>query len=405
MTDVFFSKTTQTNQNFVPKDLLDLYPVDKNGYKLDSLVLPPLCALPSYYSIQPRSAVSQQPITNSPIVDFTIQDSDYITSTYARVALTNTTGAAVNLKSYLMFQRLEFLDSTNNILSTLYQNNFIDKFIMLDQLKINRLAPAEAFNSTNFGSTSIAAGATVHLDILIPGMINQNALKTSLINSGLYLRFYMDPQCIDVSAGVIIQQFDLIVFGSRYFSKQQAYDTQIKSGLDLKYRYLNPIRALLTTATLNPSTEYTFQLVSGSGLSAFLVLRISPSVFAFGTALTYQPVSRLQFNDKSNTIVGINMSSTEWLTIANKNFPGSILDYNVLNANGFSNLYIIPFTISPQLSFSGNVSGFYNLTGLENVRFVLPSTFPSGSYLVEIMSYNHNVIDINKGVLTGFSSE
>jgi hypothetical protein len=405
MTDVFFSKTTQTNASFVPPNILDIYPVDSKGYKTDSIVLPPLCQLASYYNLLARTAVSNQPITNNPIVDFIVQDPDYITNTYAVITLTNTSGSAVNLKSYLIFQRLEFLDSANNILSTVYQNNFIDKFLMLDQFKINRLAYAEGFNPANFGATQIPANSSVTISIVIPGLAQQNALKTSLINSGLGLRFYMGSHAIDTPASVNITQFNLLVYGARYYSKQQQQDTLTKSKLDLRYRYLSPVRALLTTQTLNAGSQYNLSLTAGSGLSAFLVFRIYDSAFNFATALNYQPINTLQFNDKTNTLVGVNFTSNQLLTFVNKAFPGYILEYGTLNANAYSNIYIIPFTIAPGLAYSGNVAGFYNLTGLESIQFTVPTTFTSGSYNIEVMSYNYNGMSINKGMLTGFASE
>jgi hypothetical protein len=407
MTDNFLTKLTPTNANFFPTKLVDIYPHDPNtGFKLDSIVLPPLSQLPSYYSIQPRSSVAQQPITNSPIVDFTLQDPDYITNTYAQITLTNTTGTAVNLRSYLLFNRLEILDSNNNIMTTIYQNAFLDKFLYLNQLQINRLAPSEGFNATNFAPTQIPANSSVNLMISIPGLAAQNAIKTSLINSGLYLRFYMQPNAIDTPASVNITNFNLVVFGARYFSKQQSYDTLQKIPMDLKYRYLTPVRALLTNSTLNAGQQYTFQLVSGSGLSAFLVLRIYDNVFNFATSLNYQPVANLQMNDKTNTIIGVNLPSVTWQSVVNKNFPGSILDYNVLNSNGYSNIYIIPFTINPVLSNSGSQLGMYGLTGLENVQFTMPTTgFTSGNYNIEVMSYNYACFEINKGNITSFVSE
>lgn len=405
MTDQFYTKTTALNSNFTPKGLLDLYPTDQDGYKLDSVVLPVCSLLPSSYSVQPRSGLSNTPITNTSITDFVISTPDYISSMYATMQIINTTVAAVDLRSYLLFQKLEFLDSNNNILSTLYTNNFIDKFIMMNQFAFQRLAPAEAITFPTFAPVSIAAGATQNVTIAIPGMMNQNSIKTSLINSGLFLRFYMQPNAINNPAGVNISQFSLIVYGARYFSKQQAYDTQIKSSLDLKFRFLNPTRALLTSAPLAPSNTYNFQLVSGAGLSAYLVFRIYDAVFNFTTALKYYPVSTLQFNDKSNTIVGIQYTSAQMQTILNKNFPGYILEYNVLNANDYSNLYIIPFTINPQLAHSGNVSGLYSLTGYESINFTLPASFVAGTYGIEVMSYNYSVVEINNGVLSGFQSQ
>lgn len=403
--NVWFTKTTATNSNFVPSSLVNIYPIKSDGFKEDSITLPPLCVLPSYYSVQPRSSVNNQPITNPIIVDFNISTPDYLTSVYARITLTNTTGTAINLKSYLLFNRLEILDSNNNILTTIYENNFIDKFIYLDQLKINRIAPAEAFNPVNFGSTVIPANSSVTVNISVPGLISQNSLKTSLINSGLYLKFYMHSRAIDVPASCNVTNFTLTVFGARYFSKQSAYDTQQKITEDLKYRYLQPVRALLTTLNLTAGAQYNLQLVSGSGASALLVLKITGAVPTFANALTYYPVANMEFHDRNNQIVGINLLSQEWLTIANKQYPGSILDYNVLNANDYSNYYLIPFNVSPQLSNSGSVSGLYNLTGFESIVFTMPPTFTSGTYNVEVMSYNYAVAEINKGAITGFVSE
>jgi hypothetical protein len=407
MSNSFFLNPSPTDLAHVPGSIREELVHDpQSHFREATYVSPPLSQMPSFLSIQPRSSLSNAPLSSGLIIDFNISSPDYLRNMVAALKIKNITGAAINFLSYLIFQRYEILDSSNNIITTIYDSNMLDRFLLWNDLETNRIAIAENFNPSNLGSISIAAGDTTEVNLYLPSFITSNVIRTDLVSTGITIRFYFSPLCSDNAAGLNVTSFNLLVWGQKYTSAQSSLDLNIKSSEILRYRFLNPVRGYLNNAyPLNPSSQYNIQITSGKGMNAFIVVKISDSVLTFNNTLKFYPVLNMQFNDKSNQIVGVNLTNRQWQSLVSsyRQFPGKILDYNVIQANSLSNIYIIPASINPLLSET-NVIGLYCLTGFESIQFNTDSTLVSGNYKIEITCYNYSYTEIKDSVLTSVNS-
>jgi hypothetical protein len=404
MSNSFFTKPTQNQLAHIPSSMMDITVHDNvTHFRDESFTSNPLCVWPSQLSIQPRSAVNNAPLSGT-IVDFNYSSPDYISRIYANFRITNTsTTVTVNYLSYNTFNRLELLDSNNNIIYTLYANNFaIGRFLTKNKLETDRMSIAENFNSANLGAMPLAPLSVTEINLELPTWVSENVCRTDMIQNGFTFRFYFHDACSDNSTLLTVNNFNLNIFGQKYTSLQSSLDLNLKSGEILRYKYLYPQRAYLNNAyPLQPNQQFNIQLVSGRGLCAFFYMTISNSIFSFTDINKYYPVDRIQFNDASNTIVGIQWSSKGMQSAVSnyKQLPGSILNYNFIQANSLPNIYV--FDMSPNIELAKtNTLGFYSLTGLESVQFTMPSTFVAGNYKIEIMCYNYAFAQIKDGVLT-----
>lgn len=404
MSNSFFTRPTQNQLAHVPSSITDITVHDNvTHFREESFTSNPLSEWPSQLSIQPRSAINNSPLSGT-IVDFNFSSPDYISRIYANFNITNTSNAVtVNYLSYHTFNRLELLDSNNNIIYTCYTNNFaIGRFLTKNKLETDRMSVAEDFNSATLGATALAPLSVTEVSLELPTWVSENVCRTDIINNGFTFRFYFHDACSDNSALLTVNNFNLNIYGQKYTSLQSALDLNIKSGEILRYKYLYPTRSYLNNSyPLQPSAQYNIQLVSGRGLCAFFYMTISDSVFSFANINKFYPVQNIQFNDASNTIVGIQWSSKAMQSaVANyKQFPGSILNYNVLQSNSLPNIYVFPFSPNIELAKT-NTIGLFAMTGLESVQFTMPSTFVAGNYKIEIMSYNYAFTEIKDGNLS-----
>lgn len=408
MSDSFFTKPTQSTQAHVPGTIKEVLLHDPVSHMREgSFIAQPLSQLPSFLSIQPRSAIGNTAISQGVTIDMNLSSNDYLRNIVATFKVTNTSLVPVDYLSYATFDRVEILDSQNNILNTIWSTVFFDRFLFMNDLETNRLAIAENFNPANLGGITIAAGVTEEINLYIPSFITENVIRPDLVKTGITFRFYLSANCSNAPASLSISNFNLIVWGQRYYSLQSSLDLNIKSQEILRYRYLYAQRAFLNNAyTLNGGQQYNIQLVSGGGLNAFFTMRISNSVFNYTETLKYYPIENIQFNNASNTVVGIQMTNRQMQGLMNnyKQWPGKILDFNTIQAGSFSNLYVFSSTINPLLSET-NVVGFFQLTGFESVQFTIPTTvggvpWVNGTYKIELLAYNYAFAEIKDGMLT-----
>lgn len=397
----FYHGISEANKYFYPNPENEPHVNPHSGvFRSDSISLPALSVLNSYNSILPQTAISNQPLTTNGNVMFNLKISDYTGSLYADVYLQNTTGTAVNYRSYRLFNRVEWLDSSGNILSTVYSQNMLYKFLFYNQFHLIRASVNEFMDPVRLAPVSIPANTTIESCIRIPGWLTANSVSTDIIKNGVSLRFWFSSNCCDTPASINITNFQLVSIGQKYNAITQVKDYAVKSNALLGYRFLNPQRALITTLTLVANGQYNLQLTSGRGLCAFLVMVIKASPVTFTNDLVYYAVNNMEFRNASNTLVGINMTNQQWQSIANVAFPGYILQPNTIANNALSNIYIFDFALSPSLSRDGSYTGSYDMTNAESIAFTMPSTFTTGSYEVEVFAYNYATALVKDGLLS-----
>ncbi len=406
MSDSFYRGISQANSYFYP-DPENVSSVNPHSgvFRSDSLSISPVSVLNSFNSIQPQTAISSSPLTTNSTVLFNLKISDYTGSLFADLRLANTTGSAVNFRSYRLFERIEWLDSSNNILSTVYSNDMLYKFLFYNQFHLERASINEYMDPVALAPKVIPANTTIETCIKIPGWVTANTVSTDQIKNGVSIRFYVSSTCCDTPASINITQFNLISVGQKYSASTQAKDYVVKFNSTLGYRFLTPTRALETTIQLNPSQSYNLQITSGRGLCAYLVLTIRASPNTFTDDIKFYPIANMEFRNAQNTIQGINLTNQLWQSIANQSFPGYILQYNTIQTNSLSNIYIIDFALSPTLAQSGSYVGSYDLTGQESLFFTMPSTFTAGVYDVNVHAFNYATALVNNGNLTVVNSD
>ena len=113
-----------------------------------------------------------------------------------------------------MFLRVEFLDSSNNVMKTFYPESIYLQYVYRNYDLSKRLFGVEGLSSDlNYNASVLDAGATQIYTIEIPSWFNSASPKLRTLKDRDYIRTYFQSLGASAPVNTIITNFNLITSG------------------------------------------------------------------------------------------------------------------------------------------------------------------------------------------------
>lgn len=393
-----FAQNIETNMRSVDRDHLpknlttEIHGHGSNGLKNShQLVLPPLNRFGGQIRSKPQSGFNQATLLSSNgQLDFHLNSAGYIEKIFLELELT-VANAAVTIIPHYLIDRVELLSSEGNIVSTIYGDVIYLNKINKTLEECNRENPVENLNA-NYDGISIPVGSK-RIIFHIPTFLDASAMKLSVIKSKLIARIYFSSLGVTVGnvANITVSLCDILQHGTQLSAQLEAMENHRKANGLHAFRFLNPVRVSSQTIQMVASNQYDIRLTSANNMSAYLLFVIRAAPITSANINTFIPIDYYELLDKDSIITGIKTSS-EYNRLMSKAFDGDILSVRV-------GIYLIPFTISVSASNNGGQCGFYSFTSNEILRIYTRSDLVTGSYRVDVYSFDYNKLSIKDGSL------
>lgn len=372
------------NQLHLPSNTTaEVHPIASDGFPASQQTrMPPINRF-NYLRIKPKTNIQAQLFTPGNQIDFEVA-TPYTEKLLLEFNLSVAT-AAVTANLEFCIDRLEII-SNGIILSTLRGINLWHAWLFKSYDQTVREVSVNN-KSTSLVPQSIAVGNNYIFYVHLWSFVDYIQPKLNAIKSNLTFRVYFTDAGIIAgsAANITVNSCDIIAQTQQLSGMLESLETQRKLNRDIRYRFLNPIRACSETRALLPSSEYSFRLNSTNGLTSFIVFHLTT---IGGNPDAFAQLNSYEFLDENNTIVGIQMPR-QLQVYCSESFVGyaSYL---------FPNCYVIPFGFVG-MSLEGCECGFYKMTTKEQIKIYTDAAFVGGNYLFEAYTYEYNVLSLCNG--------
>jgi hypothetical protein len=364
----------------------EIHPIGYDGYPISQQVkFPPLSRF-NPLRIKPQSNLNAQLFQPGNQIDFELS-TPYVEKLLVEFNY-NVSTAAVTLNFEFLIDRMEIW-SNGQIISTVRGDNLWHSWLFKSYDQTLREIAATNKNAS-LVPQSVGVGNNNQHFIHLWSLVDYIQPRTNLFKSKFTVRLYFSNRGIVSGSGanISVNSCDLIALTQQLPGASESLDLERKQNRMLKYRFLNPIRAVAETRAMNASSEYFFRLSSSNGLVAFMVFHLN----LVGAAPdAFSAVANYELLDENNQIVGINI-------------PGKLDSYLGQSVIGygkflFPNVYVISFSFT-SLALQGQQSGMYKTTTKEQIKLNTGAGWTNGNYEFQCYTYEYNTLSIDRGVAT-----
>lgn len=348
----------------------------------------------------PLNSVNGSSFLNSNSVDFKIEKANVstLTHSYVQLKVSNNTGANTTLApTPFWIERVEFIDSSGNILSTISGQEIYLSLAFLSREEYEQMCGYMCLNSAYATTgTVLANGASGNYYIPLFHLFASSKLHLAGLSHEITIRLYTQSSSFTILAGALptVNDVSLILKG---FSEpnhiRQSRRAVYNNKLPLKLPFVNFIRHK-DIQTLGVSTQYTTVLSTIKGTMIGLFFTVRPAGFTGATQGNYQPISSYD----------IQLASGESLT---GHYVKLHEDSKLENAEMFNNLfglnkdwYFISFSSDPSGDYGqGSNSGYNAFAGTEKLVFTTNSTIVPGSFQIDVIALSAEHLHIADGFI------
>lgn len=398
MSNQFYDSNQNHSGKIVGNTMLPVHQKDSKNFPVaTNIVLPPASSFNSWVRSKPQSSLQNATIISAQgQTDYQISPPGFTKRMLLDLTVQNTGATGINILPHFLLERYEIMDSNQNILETQYGNNVWLEKIHQPIDYVNRIAIAEGINPVTFNNDTVLAPNAIREYILhLPSFMDADDPKLNSLSDRMLIRVYWSNLGCDIPASINVINADILTHGMALAAEHESKETKLRRRGIWDYRYLQPVRhAQQSISNMTPNSFYDIRLTSANGYVAYLVIFIQSNPITFANVNNYTPVTAIELLDKDNVIVGLSQNNLLMSNIASQHFEGSILSYNVKPG-----LYTMSFAMSVSGARAGSVTGFYKMSGLEQLRIVTPSTWTTGSYTVNVMGYEYGIIEQKDGEL------
>lgn len=380
-----------SDKDHVPGNQMTEVHAHSNGWKSShQLVFPPMNHYGGRIRTKPKSGFNQASlISNNGQVDFEIGSAGYVEKLILELEFTAANPVTV-LPHYLI-DRIEFLSTEGNIMSTVYGDNVYAVKLNKTLEQHNREKSAENLDSS-YNGVSVAASTLKRINLHIPCFIDGTQIKLSAVHNKMIARFYFSPNGVTAGAAsdISVSLCDVIQITQQLSGALEALEQKRKSHGLFKFRFLNPVRIASQTLAMTASSQYDIRLTSANGLYAYLFFVIRTNPISSANVNSFLAIDSFELLDQDNTIVGIK-TTNEMHKYDSLMFNGDVIN--------FKNFYVIPFALSIEAANNGGQVGFYKFNTNEILRLYTPAGFANTSYRVDVYGYEYNTLTVTNGVI------
>ena len=373
----------------------ELFATNQAGFqKSTDLVLPPVNTYCSYLRNSPQTSIQNSSLFSSGTnTDYILSCPGYTQNYWLNINVTNNAASASNILPCYLIDRVEVIDTQGNIANTVYGDAIYLAKIHQSYDLCKRIAGIEGFNLATYGATSIAAGATADYWIKLPLAFLDQDFKMNIVENRLTIRIWWSNLGCSNVTNLYCNYADMITSGFIVGARDESLQCQWKCSKQLRWRYLSAYRACQQTTAMVPGGQYYAKLTSGNGLSAYLIFFIRPQGLTNSNLTSFVPIQSVQFLDRNGTLMGITHYSDELQSIVSQKFVGDIFTIN-------NSIYPIVFCIDTTVARNGGSSGFFQLTGNEQLLITMPSNLVAGNYVISCYSFEYNIAEMKNGRLS-----
>lgn len=295
---------------------------------------------------------------------------------------------------YNIFQRVEITDEKGGIFRTIYPDEFFYVNILYRDLESHNILQKLEYLDSNYTPvypTINNNGATRTFIMEFPLFKNKMVDLRGLKNTLMLRFFFKTPANFALLDGGLISSTDLSIVSMYLLSKEVNIPRSIYNQT-IYQRYINYTR-FVQTLNLVPSQTVDIQLNTFSGYSPFIFFMLRPQPVEtsgenFANLVNLSSLSKWEFRDSSNNIVGI-----DWSLLESRYFINSVFNSDFLSKAN-SNIVIVPFALYPQLAENGAVSGGYQMSTREILHLQFDATLPPGQYELAVWQASYETFGI-----------
>lgn len=371
-----------------------------NGTIEHKSVLPPMNYFGGIQKLNPQSGFNSTTLFSSGgQIDFWLGYNGFIEQLRLSLELQVNSAAAnpLTILGPYLIKYIEFYDSNQNIMQTVYADNIFLERIHWNKDKSNFENNAEGVSATYGAIGPLAASATANIQLNIPCAIADSQLKGNVIDGKILVRVYFS------ATGIISGAATDLFCTSATFNQHaeqlsgalESKELSQKKNRELHYRVLNPVRvASFAISNAVANQYYDIQLVSATQMSAFLYFVVRPTPITSANVQSYVQNISFELYDQSMQVQGIRQYQTSNQYVVAQKFGGDI--FNSAKGNG---IYVIPFAINIEKAYNGHQVGFYQMTTRETLRLYMPPALTTGNYVVDVYSMDYSEMIANRGRL------
>lgn len=371
----------------------DLFPVVKDNHGMrpasEGPKLPSISIFDGWARLKPQSSISNNLITSSQgQIEHEIRMAGRPLDLYHEISLTENGTGDCQINIYNLIDYNELLapeDST--VLQTIYDLYMLigdNMFLSLEQIK--KRARILGFNESTFLplTQTIPQGTTRKFYVPIP-IFRSSPPETRHLRNPLILRTYTKSAATAVNVGsssnLTLNSWDIIV-------KQLPLPISYFS-YGVKHRYIH-FQRNISTETLNANTYTDIRLTSLHGDSAFIFFVVRPQSVANENFVAFNKIDKFELRDSQNNIISALQHTDDFQEILRNDVEGELF-----NLPAYDNVYFFTFCLNPAGAYlAGSSSGSFYMTGDEYLRIYLPAGWVNGTYRVDVISAEYNVMHV-----------
>lgn len=347
--------------------------------------------------LQPLTAINTSTILTNSEIDFQIGAglSRGILE-HLNIEITLKNNDAVNnayFNIYNIFQRIEIVDPKGSIFRTYYPDELFYVMLLYRSLEENNILRRNEGIDDNY----VPLYPTIHSSSQQTFILQFNLFKNKMVdlralNNTLMLRFYMNaPADINMAYPGFTTTTNISIVSFFLLSKEVDYPL-VRYSQPIYQRYINYTR-FVQSLQLVPSQSVDIQLNTFSGYSPFIffMLRNSPTATNgdnWSNMLPLDNLTKYEFRDSSNNIVGVNMDLNESRYFINSVFLSDFLS----KINTY--LIVIPFALAPQKIEDNMVTGGYQFTTREILHLEFGASLNAGTYELTVWQASYECFGI-----------
>lgn len=375
---------------------IELFPFEKEG-KINISKAQNQVVLPSYVDefsyvrrLTSKTAISAlASVTQGLEVDFDlISPNGHIQEVFAEIALAELGGTTQStFLGYDIFDRID-IEIGGTVFRSIYPDElwYLEK-LSVNQLEFNRMKAAEHVQANYQPVASTISPGGITLFYLRLPLFTYELPDLRWLAQPPLIRCYFKTPASFVTSGSTnlgISYFNMII--------KQFPTPLVNLSIDKTFRYINWSR-YSNVVSLNPNSQYTYQLNTLMGESAMLVImfRSSPVYSNGNNFLQLQnALQAFELHDESNNIISI--SHTPYLNFSVLNRP---LSGDYFDSAFYPYIYTLIFSKNPD-KIHTQVTGSYRFTSKENFQFNTSPVLVAGTYEITVWSADYNYYTIGR---------